>query len=679
MNIWILSPRYAQDITDDTAILTWQLARTLQQQGHNVRVLAICCGPTVTGMPICERPRLSSTPYLHSTSYWSWHMAQAILHAREMGTGPDIIYVLTDWGLGHVLLQHMWTLHPLLKDIEVITIPARPLLLTLKDNITSPYRLDYWWATEMERFTLQASSTVLSLSSVMNEALGLSQSNEIDPSDLLEPVIPKDVPDTIDRLLILGPIEPASRLELWLSALLPLWEQGFPYRLEVMGSQRLFSLTQRPYQEWLEKKFPKAFANHWVKMVEMDAKNPLNEELLVSSLLLYGTSSPVLAWPLILASQARTPVLAVDSPRSREIVGDEDALVPSIPAVIRDRMQEKVTQTFAPKKLAQPTSKAILSGIAAPKSAVKMFPFVRVSERASHQMAEITKDHDNGTLSVVIPYYNLGFLIFDALDSVFQSRLIPDEVIVVDDGSDTPESIEALHGIAHRYPVVQVIRTPNRGIVHARNLGVKKASGNFVALLDADDRYHPNYLARCCDILKTYPNVAFVGSWVQYFEDSEGIWPGWNAEPPYVLYHNTVNSSGIVIRRCALIDAGLSHQDMAYGLEDYETIVHLIAKGYRGVVIPEPLFYYRVRANSRSKTHRHDARWIYLYDIIREHHAGIFAQYAEDVIGLLNANGPQYRINSPLCPPEDFISEQFERKDMEPIEPIEPNDQSEFS
>ncbi len=654
MNIWIVSPRYAQDITDDAAIITWQFARYQEQQGHEVRVLAIsCCCQSPPSSPICYRPRESLTPHLNSTAYWAWHMSQEILQAQTKGDRPDVVYVLTDWGLGHILLQEIWTLHPSLKNIEVITLPASPLLLTVKDNLVPRYRLDYWWAMEMERFTLRASTRVLSLSPAMNNALALSHPNSLNPFELLDPITEKATAASIHRLLMLGPIEPASHLDQWITALQPLWEQGFPYTLEVIGKSSIFSMTQSPYRDWIADKFPLAFTKGWIKFQDNDRENPVSEEILSSSLLLHGNTSPVLSWPLVLAAHASTPVLSLDSPRARELFDDDEkTIVPSVPELMQDMVQAKLASLSSPKnsqkqhKLRHPVgfTEAI-------ETAQKMFPFVRPGDK----MAQGTKSHQ-GRLSVVIPYYNLGSLIFDALDSIFYSRLIPDEVIVVDDGSDTPESIEALHGIARYYPVVQVIHTPNRGIVQARNLGAKKAANEFVALLDADDKYGPDYLWRCCEILETYPNVAFVGSWVQYFGENEGIWPGWNAEPPYVLYHNTINSSGIMIRRKALLDAGLNHDEMASGLEDYETIVHLITKGYRGVVIPEPLFYYRVRSNSRTQSNPHDPRWILLYDLIRQRHAETYAQYAEELMGLFNANGPQYRINSPLCPPGDFIS-----------------------
>ena len=649
MKIWILSPRCAPDITDDRAVLAWHLARAQARLGHDVTVMAIWCEAQDVAAIKC-RPLTDLPPsaHLNGTAYWAWQMTQEILQAVESGMGPDRVYALSDWGLAHILLQEIWTFHPQLKDIPVITIPAKPLLLTAHDNFVPRYRLDFFWAMEMERFTLKASRQVLTYSPVMSQTLEI-------PSEMQQPLSleglldPVSEPATfnIERLVIIGPVEPASQIDLWIRALLPLWTQGLAYSLDVIGPDTVFPVTRQSYRTMLEEKFPLAVANGWIRFINPDANHPLSANILASALLLYGCQEPVLSWPLVLAAQAKTPVLALESVRAQEILGPGHILVPPLPGLMSNAINDMLKN---PAGGQAPSLAPVLDSFT-PTDEKMLFPFVHPGAKILPELPRC----DDKKLSVVIPYYNLGSLIFDALDSVFQSRLIPDEVIVIDDGSDDPDSIEALSRIPGKYPVVQVLRTPNHGIVHARNLGAKKAQYPLVAFLDADDIYAPEYLLRCCAILETYRNVAFVGSWVQYFEANEGVWAGWNAEPPFILYHNTVNSGGIVIRRSALQEAGLNNTDMIHGLEDYESTVHLIAQGYRGVVIPEPLYRYRVRKNSRTRVHVHDDRWIYLYDVIRQHHQDMYAHYAEPIMGLLNANGPQYRIDSPLCPPTDFI------------------------
>ncbi len=94
------------------------------------------------------------------------------------------------------------------------------------------------------------------------------------------------------------------------------------------------------------------------------------------------------------------------------------------------------------------------------------------------------------SISVVIPAYNAESTIADAVRSALQQSVPTLEIIVVDDGStDATASI-----VSQEFPQVQVIRTANGGPSQARNQGMKVARGEWVAFLDADDRWHPDKL-----------------------------------------------------------------------------------------------------------------------------------------------------------------------------------------
>ena len=95
---------------------------------------------------------------------------------------------------------------------------------------------------------------------------------------------------------------------------------------------------------------------------------------------------------------------------------------------------------------------------------------------------------------------------------------------------------------------------PLRG---ARNAGFRASRGEFVAVLDADDLVAPGYYPRALEILRRYDELGFVGCWAQYFGASANAWPTWNPEPPYLLAHNTMNSSALVYRRRDLLAHGL--------------------------------------------------------------------------------------------------------------------------
>ncbi|MEW8584550.1 MAG: glycosyltransferase family A protein, partial [Candidatus Thiodiazotropha sp.] len=94
------------------------------------------------------------------------------------------------------------------------------------------------------------------------------------------------------------------------------------------------------------------------------------------------------------------------------------------------------------------------------------------------------------SVSVVIPTHNRAHTLPRALDSVLAQSHQPLEIIVVDDGSDD-ETAELMED---HYGCCDYLRQANQGVSSARNLGIEKARGEWIALLDSDDRWLPNKL-----------------------------------------------------------------------------------------------------------------------------------------------------------------------------------------
>ena len=111
-------------------------------------------------------------------------------------------------------------------------------------------------------------------------------------------------------------------------------------------------------------------------------------------------------------------------------------------------------------------------------------------------------------MSVVIPAFNVEGCIADALDSVLAQRRLPDEVIVVDDGST--DGTAAIIGQYH--PGVRYVSQHNAGPSAARNHGIKAATGEWIAFLDSDDVWLPDKLAAELDILRRNPDLVWVCS-----------------------------------------------------------------------------------------------------------------------------------------------------------------------
>lgn len=107
-------------------------------------------------------------------------------------------------------------------------------------------------------------------------------------------------------------------------------------------------------------------------------------------------------------------------------------------------------------------------------------------------------------VSVIIPTYNRGWVVAEAVESVLgQDYAGPLELIVVDDGS-TDHTPEILAGFAER---IRVIRQENRGVSAARNRGIDAASGELIALLDSDDLWLAAKLSRQVEFFRRHPDA----------------------------------------------------------------------------------------------------------------------------------------------------------------------------
>jgi glycosyltransferase involved in cell wall biosynthesis len=106
-------------------------------------------------------------------------------------------------------------------------------------------------------------------------------------------------------------------------------------------------------------------------------------------------------------------------------------------------------------------------------------------------------------VSVIIPTYNRGWIVQDAIDSVLVQDFSDYELIVVDDGSDdnTPTILEAYRN------KITLLRQSNRGVSAARNRGIEAASGRWIAFLDSDDLWLPRKLSTQVKFFKDHPDA----------------------------------------------------------------------------------------------------------------------------------------------------------------------------
>lgn len=111
--------------------------------------------------------------------------------------------------------------------------------------------------------------------------------------------------------------------------------------------------------------------------------------------------------------------------------------------------------------------------------------------------------------SVIIPLYNKEKYIKRAINSVLKQTYQNFEIIVINDGS-TDNSLSVIKSIKDKR--VKIFNQKNLGVSNARNKGIKKAKGEYIAFLDADDKFLNNYLETIVQLILKYPNNSFFGT-----------------------------------------------------------------------------------------------------------------------------------------------------------------------
>lgn len=231
-------------------------------------------------------------------------------------------------------------------------------------------------------------------------------------------------------------------------------------------------------------------------------------------------------------------------------------------------------------------------------------------------------------VSVVIPVYNAGPFIRQAVESALAQPETAEVVLVEDKSPD--DSLAVCQQLTREYPQVRLFRHPggvNRGAGPSRNLGITNSTCPYIAFLDADDFYLPGRFAMVQQVFKEHPECDGVYEAVgMHFEDEEGKSRWLESDmagirmttmeagiPPEELYaaltrggHGHIHLNGLLIRRDVLSRSGLMDESIADTLhEDTDWVLRLAAVSnlYPGSVV-EPTSMRRVHSQNRVSAPR---------------------------------------------------------------------------
>jgi len=214
-------------------------------------------------------------------------------------------------------------------------------------------------------------------------------------------------------------------------------------------------------------------------------------------------------------------------------------------------------------------------------------------------------------ISVIIPTFNNDNFIGDCINSVLNQSLTPKEILIIDDGSiDNTKLI--VSKIIKKNKIVRYFYQKNSGLSAARNIGIKKATGDFIAFLDSDDLWQKEKLEKQLAVFNNQKNNQLGLVYCDYIDiDKNGKklvgYPSFKTIETLkgdvyskLALGNKISSSGsgVLIKKECFIEVGL-FDEMLIAAEDWEMWLR-ISKKYLVDLVNEPLVFIRRHNNNMS-------------------------------------------------------------------------------
>ncbi len=230
------------------------------------------------------------------------------------------------------------------------------------------------------------------------------------------------------------------------------------------------------------------------------------------------------------------------------------------------------------------------------------------------------------TISIIIPVFNQGEYLEEAIESAYNQTIAAQEIIVVNDGS-TDNSLE----VAERYMFknlpgleshVRVINQVNKGLPSARNTGIMNATGDYLLFLDADDLLEETAVEKISNAIAQTNADIVAPSFTMFGKENRTVIIG----IPTMDELKIANRLGYfcAIRRTTLLEVGGYNPKMKWGWEDYDLWFDLFKRGKTLAVIQESLVRYRTKEVSMlTESNKHSAE---LWGQIHINHPEVFGK-----------------------------------------------------
>lgn len=208
---------------------------------------------------------------------------------------------------------------------------------------------------------------------------------------------------------------------------------------------------------------------------------------------------------------------------------------------------------------------------------------------------------NNFQFSVLLSVYykEVPAFLEQALISIINQTLQPNEIIIVKDGELTNELEKILYEYSHKYPFIKIVSlSENQGLGRALNEGLKHCSNDLVARMDTDDIAKKNRFEKQITTFKENPNLDIIGTWIDEFEDNPQNIISTRKLPKthediykYAKKRNPINHPTVMFKKRAVQEAG-GYQHFPL-FEDYYLWVRMLLNGAKFYNLQESLLFFR--------------------------------------------------------------------------------------
>lgn len=209
------------------------------------------------------------------------------------------------------------------------------------------------------------------------------------------------------------------------------------------------------------------------------------------------------------------------------------------------------------------------------------------------------------TVSVIIPNYNYGHLLIDAVESVLLQTVAPDEILIIDDAS-TDNSREIMKLFDGKLRLV--FNEHNLGTVENFKKAVALTSGDYIAFLGADNRMRCDYIEKCRAALDANPDAAVAYTDMLVFDELANIMAQQNPELLHSVGNSAIKRSGVYLWKfrdpTPAAVADIAHDNFIHGSSMYRRVDYERAGGYQSTGKPEDQdLFTRMLATGRKAVH----------------------------------------------------------------------------